>query len=174
VVNGIVYVGSWDKNLYAIDAVTGKEKWRFATGDKVDSSPAVANGIVYVGSNDKNLYAIDAVTGKEKWRFATGDWVESSPAVANGIVYVGSNDKNLYAIGANSSSPTTVPTTIPSTHITLPGAITQQTISSTPPTSPVSTQNSDLTVALPVLAIIVTILLLAVGGYILDRLKNKQ
>ena len=60
VANGIVYVGSEDKNLYAIDAVTGKEKWRFATGDWVESSPAVANGIIDVGSNDKNLYAIGA------------------------------------------------------------------------------------------------------------------
>ena len=120
VANGVVYFGSDDKNLYAIDAVTGKEKWRFATGDRVWSSPAVANGIVYVGSRDNNLYAIDAVTGKERWRFATGDWVDSSPAVANGIIYVGSNDKNLYAIGVNSSSLTTVPTTIPLPHITLP------------------------------------------------------
>jgi len=78
--------GAGIKTVYAIDAVTGEEKWRFTTGDKVESSPAVANGIVYIGSNDKNLYAIDAVTGKEKWRFATGDWVDSSPAVANGIV----------------------------------------------------------------------------------------
>ena len=44
VANGIVYVGSEDKNLYAIDAVTGKEKWRFATGDHIYSSPSVANG----------------------------------------------------------------------------------------------------------------------------------
>jgi outer membrane protein assembly factor BamB len=133
----------------------------------------VADGIVYVGSNDKNLYAIDAVTGKEKWHFATGDWVDSSPAVADGIVYVGSNDKNLYAIGANSVSLTTVPTTIPSTHITLPGTTIHQTIASTPITSPVSGENSDPPVALPVLAIIVTILLLAGGRYILDRVKNK-
>jgi len=98
--NGVVYVGSEDKNLYAIDAVTGTEKWRFATGYYVSSSPAVSNGIVYVGSVDKNLYAIDAVTGKEKWRFVTGDSVLSSPAVSNGVVYVGSYDKNLYAVDA--------------------------------------------------------------------------
>ena len=153
--------------------MTGKEKWRFTTGDKVDSSPAVASGIVYVGSNDKNLYAIDAVTGKEKWRFATGDWVDSSPAVANGIVYIGSEDKNLYAVGANSVSLTTVPTTIPSTHSTLLRTPSQQTIASVPTISPVSGQNSDPTIALPVLAIIVTILLLAVGRYVLYRLKNK-
>ena len=66
--------GEWDKNLYAIDAVTGKEKWRFGTGRAVVSSPAVSNGVVYVGSRDNNLYAIDAETGKERWRFGTGEW----------------------------------------------------------------------------------------------------
>ena len=98
--NGVVYVGSWDKNLYAIYTATGMEKWRFATNGWVRSSPAVLNGIVYVGSGDKNLYAIDEVTGTEKWRFATGNWVESSPAVSDGVVYVGSMDNNLYAIDA--------------------------------------------------------------------------
>jgi len=49
VADGTVYVGSEDKNLYAIDAVTGKEKWRFPTGDRVYSSPAVANGIAMSG-----------------------------------------------------------------------------------------------------------------------------
>jgi hypothetical protein len=99
VANGVVYVGSWNFNLYAIDAVTGTEKWRFATGAWVHSSPAVANGVVYVGSHDKNLYAIDAATGMEKWRFTTGGDVDSSPAVANGVVYFGSEDMNIYAIG---------------------------------------------------------------------------
>ena len=108
----------------------------------------------------------------ELWRFATGGIVYSSPAVANGIVYVGSRDKNMYAIGANSVYLTTVPTTIPSTHITLPGTTIQQTIASTPTISPISGQNSDQTVSLPVLVIIVTIILLAGGGYILYRLKN--
>ena len=101
--NGVVYIGGWDINLYAIDAVTGKEKWRFATGEFVRSSPAVSNGVVYVGSTDNNLYAIDAVTGTERWRFTTGSLVSdvsSSPVVANGVVYVGSVSKNLFAIDA--------------------------------------------------------------------------
>jgi len=109
----------------------------------------------------------------ELWRFPTGDRVYSSPAVVNGIVYFGSEDKNLYAVGTNSVSLTTVPTTIPSTYSALPGTPSQQTITSVPTTSPVSGQNSDPTVALPVLAIIVTIMLLAVGRYVLYRLKNK-
>ncbi len=56
--NGFVYVGSLDGNLYAIDALTGKEKWQFRTRGVVDSSPAVSNGVVYVGSYSNNLYAI--------------------------------------------------------------------------------------------------------------------
>jgi hypothetical protein len=103
--------------------------------------------------------------------------VYSSLAVASGIVYVGSEDKNLYVIGAtigaNSVSLTTVPTTIPSTQITLPRTTSQQTIASTPTTFPVSGQNSDPTVSLPVLVIVFTIILLAGGGYLLYLLKNK-
>jgi len=100
VLNGIVYVGSGDKNLYAIDALTGKEKWRFATESNVESSPSVSKGVIYVGSHDFNLYAIDAATGKEKWRFETDNEVSTSPAVSNGVVYIGSWDNYLYAIDA--------------------------------------------------------------------------
>jgi len=161
VANGIVYVGSEDKHLYAVDATTGKERWRFAAGSTVDRSPVVANGIVYIGSGNENLYAIDAATGKEKWRFPTGDWVDSSPAVANGIVYVGSNDKNLYAIGTNSSSLTTVPTTIPSTpipsRVTAAGSPTSRaTTAIATTTAPVqqTAQHAPLQYALP-MAIVV-------------------
>jgi outer membrane protein assembly factor BamB len=173
VANGIFYIGSGDENLYAIDATTGKEKWRTTKGDWVYSSPAVANGVVYVGSGDKNLYAIDAVTGKEQWRFATGGRVDSSPAVANGVVYVGSEDKNLYAVGTNSVSLTTVPTTIPSTYSALPGTPSQQTIASVQTISPLSGQNTEPTVTLPI-PVTIGAILLAGGGYILYRLKNKQ
>jgi outer membrane protein assembly factor BamB len=58
VANGIVYIGSCDHNVYALDAMTGGVAWSFLTGDAVDSSPTIVNDIVYVGSNDHNIYAI--------------------------------------------------------------------------------------------------------------------
>jgi hypothetical protein len=73
VVDGVVYVGSDDGNLFAVDAVDGTERWVFATGEWIESSPAVVDGVVYVGSGDKNLYALNAADGTERWRFATGD-----------------------------------------------------------------------------------------------------
>jgi serine/threonine-protein kinase len=101
VANGVVYVGSNDGKVYAIDANTGQQKWAFATHNIVYSSPMVVNGVVYVGSNDGKVYALDASTGQQKWAFATNGNVDSSPTVVNGVVYVGSHDNNVYAIDAN-------------------------------------------------------------------------
>jgi uncharacterized repeat protein (TIGR01451 family) len=100
----LVYVGSEDKNVYALNASTGAKLWSFATGNLIGSSPAVVNGIVYIGSNDHNLYALNASTGAKLWSLTTGDAVISSPAVANGVVYVGSFDHNVYALNAVSGA----------------------------------------------------------------------
>ena len=58
VANGVVYVGSYDHNGYALNARTGAKLWSYTTGNEiVHSSAAVANGVVYVSSNDGNVYA---------------------------------------------------------------------------------------------------------------------
>ncbi len=100
VVDGTVYIGSNDGNLYALDAETGTKRWDFKTGSFIWSSPTVVNGMVYFGSNDGNLYALDALTGKELWHFKTPYAVKSSPAVADGIIYFGADDYHLYALNA--------------------------------------------------------------------------
>jgi outer membrane protein assembly factor BamB len=104
VANGLIYVGSLDDTLYALDAVTGALKWSYKMGGYIDSSPAVTNGVVYVGSGDYKLYALDALTGTLKWSYTTGSYLTSSPAVANGMVYVGSQDGKLYALDAVTGS----------------------------------------------------------------------
>ena len=72
VVDGVVYIGSEDNNLYALNATTGAKLWSYTTGDRVDSSPAVANGVVYFGSSDGNVYALNAKTGHKLWSYAAG------------------------------------------------------------------------------------------------------
>ena len=104
VANGVVYAGSLDNNVYALNATTEAQLWQFATGNIVISSPAVANGAVYVGSFDNNVYALNAATGAKLWQFTTGNSVWSSPAVANGVVYVGSFDNNVYALLAGTGA----------------------------------------------------------------------
>jgi eukaryotic-like serine/threonine-protein kinase len=128
VANGLVYVGSMDQNLYAVDQQTGALKWKFATEGPVVSSAALAGGIVYFASYDGKFYALDAATGQLKWKFETAgerrdagrqihgllraaeimpdpwDYFLSSPAVWNGAVYFGSGDGNVYALDAVSGS----------------------------------------------------------------------
>jgi eukaryotic-like serine/threonine-protein kinase len=106
--NGLVYFGSGDGNLYALDLTTGQLKWKFSTQGVVHSSPAIAGGLVYFGSWDSYFYALDAATGQEKWKFKTGEdpknfnqvGIQSSPAVADGTVYFGCRDAHLYALDA--------------------------------------------------------------------------
>jgi hypothetical protein len=100
VAGGVLYFGSDDHNVYALNAATGVELWNFPTGSPVDSSPAVAYGAVYIGSENLNVYALNAATGARLWNFPTGSLVLSSPAVADGVVYVGSFDGNIYALNA--------------------------------------------------------------------------
>jgi outer membrane protein assembly factor BamB/ABC-type transport system substrate-binding protein len=104
VVSGVVFVGSWDDKVYALNAATGALVWNYTTGGGVYSSPAVVGGIVYVGSVDDNVYALNAATGALVWKYKTGFWVFSSPAVANGIVYVGSCDNRTYALNATTGA----------------------------------------------------------------------
>ena len=100
VVDGVLYVGSFDKNIYALDAATGQKLWAFITGRSVHSSPTVVNGVVYVGSFDGNAYAINATTGQKLWTYATISYVYSSPTVVDGVLYIGDESSYVYAITA--------------------------------------------------------------------------
>ena len=103
--NGIVYVGSFDNSIYALNASTGTTLWAFPTSGEVYSSPAVFDGVVYVGSFDHNIYALNASTGSQLWNFQTGAEVFSSPTVVEGTVYIASDDGLVYALNAQTGKP---------------------------------------------------------------------
>lgn len=61
----MVYIGSTDFYLYALDAASGQEKWRFNTGGIVYSCPVFFNNKLYqLGGGASSLFILDAVTGK--------------------------------------------------------------------------------------------------------------
>ena len=112
IAGGVVYFGSGDQHVYALDAATGTLRWSFATGDVVHAAPAVSAGLVYIGSWDRNLYALDAATGRERWRYTTGNdttiynqiGIASSAAVTNGVVFVGGRDGHFHAVDARTGA----------------------------------------------------------------------
>ena len=102
--NGIVYFGSKDTNLYALDARSGDEKWRnnLSGLSWVSTAPAIGTDFIYAGTSDMvRLFAVDPETGETQWAFQTDGYVWSSPTAQAEIVYVGSGDGNLYAIDAH-------------------------------------------------------------------------
>jgi outer membrane protein assembly factor BamB len=105
VTNGVVYIGSGDGGVYALNATTGQIVWKTLTGGAVNSSPNVTNGVVNVGSGDGGVNALNATTGQIVWKLLTGGAVNSSPNVTNGVVYVGSDDKFVYAFDAVTAPP---------------------------------------------------------------------
>lgn len=128
VAGGIVYVGSADRVVYALNAADGSMRWQYKTQGAVNSSPAVSADTVFVASADGNLYALGAGDGKLRWKFATAgerrftapgihgatprtesmpdpfDVFLSSPTVVGGTVYFGSGDHHVYALDATSGA----------------------------------------------------------------------
>jgi outer membrane protein assembly factor BamB len=102
VAGGLVYLGSVDNNVYALNARDGAKAWSYATGGPIQGSGvAVAGGAVYIGSNDKNIYALHAGHGREIWKFATPYPVDSGFAVVKDTVYGGTIGVTCYALSAS-------------------------------------------------------------------------
>jgi outer membrane protein assembly factor BamB/tRNA A-37 threonylcarbamoyl transferase component Bud32 len=95
---GSVYIGSYDHNLYALNAADGTMKWKFATDGGVVTRPAVYEENVFIGSEDKLLYVVSTRTGKIVWTYYTEGCVRSSPRVAEGHVFFGSDDRCVHAV----------------------------------------------------------------------------
>lgn len=102
----LLFIGSADQHVYALDRKTGKEIWRFKTGGAVHSSPAVAGKFVLFTSHDGFVYALKSKNGELAWKYQTNgeavydlwDYYLSSPVVRDGVVYVGSGDHHVYAL----------------------------------------------------------------------------
>ena len=102
IVDDKVFVGSSDKNVYVLNATTGKKKigWNYTTDGAVESSPAVVDNMVFVGSMNGTVYALRANGLSYEWSSSIGGAVKSSPAVADGKVFLGSDDGYVYALNA--------------------------------------------------------------------------
>jgi quinohemoprotein ethanol dehydrogenase len=113
VVDGTMYASGYVGNVYAVDAVTGSEKWRFvppiinnqamrdACCDALNRGVAVWEGRVYVASVDGQLFALDAATGKQIWTVDTivdhslAYSSSGAPLVAGNVVVIGNSGGDM-------------------------------------------------------------------------------
>lgn len=108
-VNNVLYFGSWNHNVYALDVRDVRHPrrlWTFRADDEVNSSPAYGGGLVYFGTQSGSMYAVNARTGRLVWhsgsysRFGRREQFYATPTVAYGRVYAGNTDGTVYAFGA--------------------------------------------------------------------------
>jgi outer membrane protein assembly factor BamB len=108
-VNNVLYFGSWNHNVYALDVsvrTRPRLRWRFHADDEVNSSPAYGGGLVYFGTQNGSMYAVNARTGRLVWhsgsysRFGRREQFYATPTVAYGRVFAGNSDGTVYAFGA--------------------------------------------------------------------------
>ncbi len=108
VVDGVMYVSNGWSVIYALDATTGQEIWKYdpevdrsyirlaCCGPAHNRGVAVYEGKVFVGTFDGRLIAVNAETGEEVWDVDT--WIPEglgrfnitgAPRAAAGKVYIG-------------------------------------------------------------------------------------
>jgi quinohemoprotein ethanol dehydrogenase len=111
VVDGVMYfTGSWSV-VFAVDARSGKQVWKYdpevpkayaAKGccDVVNRGVAIYKGRVFVGTFDGRLVALDAATGKPLWEKITVDQskpytITGAPRIVKGKVIIGNGGADL-------------------------------------------------------------------------------
>jgi len=108
VVGKLVFFGSWNGRIYALDKRTGRVRWTLSTGEEINSSGAYWNGAVYFGGDGGHLFAVNARTGALRWRgssfsrFGRREQFYPTPAAAYGRIYAANADGTVYAFGARS------------------------------------------------------------------------
>ena len=102
VAGGVLFVGSYDNNLYALDVRDGSFIWKAATDAGIASTPCIHEETVLFGSEDGALYAVSRQTGHFRWKCQTNGSVRSSARVEYGHAFFGSDDGALYNVNVQS------------------------------------------------------------------------
>ncbi len=104
VVGDMLYIGDNAGTVHAIDAASGKCRWKTAVTSsdsrsrQLFSRATVSDRRVYLGAADGILYALDRTSGAVAWQHDCGDWIRSRPHCAGAIVCAATLDGKVIAV----------------------------------------------------------------------------
>lgn len=104
IANGILYIGSTDGKLYALDAKQWGIKWVFDAGDAIRYSATVLGDRVYFNARNNKVYALDTKTGEKLWEFKSKNWMDAPPVVAANKVYIGVFPSKIHVLNARTGT----------------------------------------------------------------------
>jgi eukaryotic-like serine/threonine-protein kinase len=101
--NGVVYAGSTDSNMYAIELNSGNLKWKFKTGGPIRSTACISDSGLFFISGD-GLYNLNKTDGTLRNQYKTKelqydvyDYFQCSPVIQDGKLFWGSSDSAIYS-----------------------------------------------------------------------------
>ena len=65
----VIYIGTDDGHVIALDPRDGREKWRYATRGPVLESPVLSGDLLILSNEADQVYALDRATGKFRWQY---------------------------------------------------------------------------------------------------------
>jgi len=93
-----LYVGTFAKEMVAVDAQSGDELWRFAANDWIWAGATVADDTLYFGDLSGTFYALDRTTGTSKWQIQPGGPIVGKPLVTDEGIYFTTEDGSLVSV----------------------------------------------------------------------------
>jgi serine/threonine-protein kinase len=106
--DGTLLVGSMAGNLYAFDAQTGEQKWKYTVDGPIlgtanlhrSDDPGDTGSVLVIGSSDGVLHSVDLVTGKGLWQSEAIARCDGSPSVMGDEIVFGSCATALHVLSA--------------------------------------------------------------------------
>ena len=103
-IDGVVYVPSLGKKVYALNASDGSVLWETAVEGAISDKVVTNTDLIYVGSFDKHTYALDRQSGEIRWTAAAEAAIWGAPLYVDGLVYYVDLGGNLYAVDGESGA----------------------------------------------------------------------
>jgi outer membrane protein assembly factor BamB len=96
--DGILYVGTFGKEMIALDATNGSIRWRFTTQDWIWAGPTLANNALYFGDLSGYFYALNATDGTSMWRIQPQNAIVDTPVITGDKIYFTTEADTLYTV----------------------------------------------------------------------------
>jgi outer membrane protein assembly factor BamB len=111
--DGVLYLGSYDRHIYAVDAASGETRWQSSSADNwFWTEPVVDTDTVLAGNLDGHVYAFDRQTGEQRWRTNVAAPVRARMAVMNGVLVVPTGNGTLWGLQSASGEQAWQPVTV--------------------------------------------------------------
>jgi len=118
VYDGIIYAGTMDGRVVAINSSTRNLEWSYSIAPvtapssglacgqtsaptAIYGTPVVDRDLVYVGTYSGKVYALSIADGEDIWVYPREGYIEAivgSPVIADGTIYISSSDGKVYAL----------------------------------------------------------------------------